>query len=74
MSTESWAPKWLIVQEHVSVPVDVDTDGKADLLSKPGTPPSPLRQGYRIWPSREMRKVSSHPARLILPLMEPLAG
>jgi ketosteroid isomerase-like protein len=26
--------KWLIVQEHVSVPVDVDT-GKADLLSKP---------------------------------------
>ena len=26
--------KWLIVQEHVSVPVDIDT-GKADLLSKP---------------------------------------
>ncbi|HVN00365.1 MAG TPA: nuclear transport factor 2 family protein [Caulobacteraceae bacterium] len=26
--------KWRIVQEHVSVPVDVDT-GKADLLSKP---------------------------------------
>lgn len=26
--------KWLIVQEHVSVPVDLDT-GKADLLSKP---------------------------------------
>ena len=25
---------WLIVQEHVSVPVDLDT-GKADLLSKP---------------------------------------
>ena len=28
------AGKWLIVQEHVSVPVDPDT-GKADLLSKP---------------------------------------
>ncbi len=28
------AGKWLIVQEHVSVPVDLDT-GKADLLSKP---------------------------------------
>ncbi len=28
------AGKWLIVQEHVSVPVDVDT-GKADLMSKP---------------------------------------
>jgi len=28
------AGKWLIVQEHVSVPVDVET-GKADLLSKP---------------------------------------
>jgi ketosteroid isomerase-like protein len=28
------AGKWLIVQEHVSVPVDVDS-GKADLLSKP---------------------------------------
>ena len=28
------AGKWLIVQEHVSVPVDIDT-GKADLLSKP---------------------------------------
>ncbi len=27
--------RWLIVQEHVSVPVDVDNDGKADLLSKP---------------------------------------
>lgn len=26
--------RWLIVQEHVSVPVDLDT-GKADLLSKP---------------------------------------
>jgi len=26
--------KWLIVQEHVSVPVDLET-GKADLLSKP---------------------------------------
>lgn len=26
--------KWLIVQEHVSVPVDLNT-GKADLLSKP---------------------------------------
>jgi ketosteroid isomerase-like protein len=26
--------KWLIVQEHVSVPVDLDT-GKADLLSRP---------------------------------------
>ena len=26
--------KWLIVQEHVSFPVDIDT-GKADLLSKP---------------------------------------
>jgi ketosteroid isomerase-like protein len=26
--------KWLIVQEHVSVPVDIDT-GKADLQSKP---------------------------------------
>lgn len=26
--------KWLIVQEHVSVPVDLDT-GKADLFSKP---------------------------------------
>lgn len=26
--------KWLIVQEHVSVPVDLDS-GKADLLSKP---------------------------------------
>lgn len=26
--------KWLIVQEHVSFPVDLDT-GKADLLSKP---------------------------------------
>lgn len=26
--------RWLIVQEHVSVPVDIDT-GKADLLSKP---------------------------------------
>ena len=26
--------KWLIVQEHVSVPVDLDT-GKGDLLSKP---------------------------------------
>ena len=26
--------KWLIVEEHVSVPVDLDT-GKADLLSKP---------------------------------------
>jgi len=26
--------KWLIVQEHVSVPVDLDT-GKPDLLSKP---------------------------------------
>ena len=26
--------KWLIVQEHVSVPVDID-NGKADLLSKP---------------------------------------
>jgi hypothetical protein len=25
---------WLIVQEHLSVPVDLDT-GKADLLSKP---------------------------------------
>lgn len=28
------AGKWLIVQEHVSVPVDLDT-GKPDLLSKP---------------------------------------
>jgi uncharacterized protein (TIGR02246 family) len=28
------AGKWLIVQEHVSVPVDLDT-GKGDLLSKP---------------------------------------
>ncbi len=28
------AGKWLIVQEHVSVPVDPDT-GKADLMSKP---------------------------------------
>ena len=28
------AGKWRIVQEHVSVPVDLDT-GKADLLSKP---------------------------------------
>jgi len=28
------AGKWLIVQEHVSVPVDPDS-GKADLLSKP---------------------------------------
>jgi uncharacterized protein (TIGR02246 family) len=26
--------KWLVVQEHVSVPVDLDS-GKADLLSKP---------------------------------------
>jgi len=26
--------KWLIFQEHVSVPVDLAT-GKADLLSKP---------------------------------------
>jgi len=26
--------KWLIVQEHVSVPVDLNT-GKPDLLSKP---------------------------------------
>jgi ketosteroid isomerase-like protein len=26
--------RWLIVQEHVSVPVDIDT-GKADLLSQP---------------------------------------
>jgi len=26
--------RWLIVQEHVSVPVDIDS-GKADLLSKP---------------------------------------
>jgi ketosteroid isomerase-like protein len=28
------AGKWLIVQEHVSVPVDLATD-KGDLLSKP---------------------------------------
>lgn len=28
------AGKWLIVQEHVSVPVDLDT-GKPDLMSKP---------------------------------------
>jgi ketosteroid isomerase-like protein len=28
------AGAWLIVQEHVSVPVDLDT-GKADLTSKP---------------------------------------
>ena len=26
--------RWLIVQEHVSVPVDIGT-GKADLLSRP---------------------------------------
>jgi ketosteroid isomerase-like protein len=26
--------KWLIVHEHVSFPVDIDS-GKADLLSKP---------------------------------------
>jgi len=26
--------EWLIVQEHVSFPVDIDS-GKADLLSKP---------------------------------------
>ena len=35
---------------------------------------TPWRQGYRIWPSMESRKASSHPARLILVLMEPLAG
>jgi ketosteroid isomerase-like protein len=29
--------KWLIAEEHVSVPVDLST-GKADLQSKPGTP------------------------------------
>jgi hypothetical protein len=29
--------KWLIAQEHVSVPVDLST-GKPDFQSKPGTP------------------------------------
>ena len=33
-----------------------------------------LRQGYRIWPSMESRKASSHPARLSFFFIEPFAG
>ncbi len=36
--------------------------------------PPPLRQGYRICLMMESRKVSSHPARLILRRMEALSG
>lgn len=38
------------------------------------TPSSPSGQGYRIWPSMESRKASSHPARLSFFFIEPFAG
>src|SRR5436305_667152 len=36
--------------------------------------PSPVNQGYRIWASIEVRKASSHPARLILRRMDAVLG
>src|SRR5947209_17962678 len=36
--------------------------------------PLPLGQGYRIWASIEVRKASSHPARLILRRMDAVLG
>src|SRR5437016_10652867 len=39
-----------------------------------GAPPTPSGQGYRIWASIEVRKASSHPARLILRRMDAVLG
>src|SRR5947208_16701442 len=47
---------------------EISTSGELALL------PPPWEQGYRIWASIEVRKASSHPARLILRRMDAVLG